>query len=111
MLKQQYIEQCYQKLLDYGYPEDRIIKNYRLLDGLQVDIAILPPGLNQLPMFVIEVTPDSESRTEWLRGEQCRTFRNKYGFKGFVYCVEDNSLININISRGIYSIKNYEKYK
>lgn len=111
MLKQQYIEQCYQKLLDYGYPEDRIIKNYRLLDGLQVDIAILPPGLNQLPMFVIEVTPDSESRTEWLRGEQCRTFRNKYGFKGFVYCVEDNSLININISRGIYSRKNFPSYE
>ena len=110
MLDQQYIEHFQQILLDYGYPKDRIVKNYLLEDGLKVDIAILPPGLPQLPMYVIEVKPNSESGIEWLHSDQCRKLR-KYNYKGFVYCADNNSLININIRWGVAPLKKFPSYE
>ncbi|MBR6058784.1 MAG: AAA family ATPase [Victivallales bacterium] len=110
MPDQQYIEHFYQILLDYGYPKDRIMKNYLLENGLKVDIAILQPGLPQLPMYVIEVKPNSESGIEWLHSDQCRMLRN-YNYKGFVYCAENSSLININIRWGITPRKSFPSYE
>ena len=96
MLEQQYIEQCYKKLLEAGYPEDRIIKDYRLLEGLHTDFAILPPGLNNLPMIIIEVKYNLPHGDEWLKSEQAKKIRKEYGLHCYVYCAEDDLFVDTN---------------
>ena len=96
MLEQQYIERCYQKLLEAGYPEDRIIKDYRLLEGLHTDFAILPPGLNNLPMIIIEVKYNLPHGDEWLKSEQAKKIRKDYGLHCYVYCAEDDLFVDTN---------------
>ena len=111
MFEQQYIEQCYQKLLQTGYPEDRIMKDYRLLDGLSADIAILPPGLTQLPMLIIEVKQNKYQGYDWLVTEQAEIFKKKYGFQIFIYCNEENLFIDINTTKTQDKVPSYEKLK
>ena len=111
MFEQQYIEQCYQKLMKTGYPEDRIMKDYRLLDGLSADIAILPPGLTQLPMLIIEVKQNKYQGYDWLVTEQAEIFRKKYGFQVFIYCNEEDLFIDINTTKTQDKLPSYEKLK
>ena len=114
MLEQQYMEQCYQKLLEAGYPEDRIIKDYRLLEGLRTDFAILPPGLNSLPMIIIEVKHNLNTGNKWLKTVQAKKIQKDFDLHCYVYCAEDNLFIDIESSEAnkpIDKIINYEELK
>ena len=101
MLEQQYMEQCYQKLLEAGYPEDRIIKDYRLLEGLRTDFAILPPGLNSLPMIIIEVKHNLNTGNKWLKTVQAKKIQKDFDLHCYVYSAEDNLFIDIESSEDI----------
>ena len=112
MLEQQYMEQCYQKLLEAGYPEDRIIKDYRLLEGLRTDFAILPPGLNSLPMIIIEVKHNLNTGNKWLKTDHAKKIQKDFDLHCYVYCAEDNLFIDIEsseVNKPIDKILSYDE--
>jgi len=86
----------YHKLINEGYPEDRIARQYELGD-YRADIAILPPGLAQEPMALFEVKNSLQAGIEWLaHNPRVNKLEESFSFPMYVYCVAENQLINFD---------------
>ena len=101
-------EQFYQLLVKAGYPEDRIARKYQL-DAYRVDFAILPPGLTQDPMAVIEVKRDLQFGKEWILAYASK-LKTNYIFPIYLFCVEENMLIYSDTKNAVKTRKALPSY-
>ncbi len=86
-------EQFYQMLVEAGYPKDRIAREYQL-DDYRADFAILPPGLAEEPMAVIEVKNDLVPAIEWLHSSDAVRLKNTFSFPIYVYGATEKVLLD-----------------
>lgn len=93
-------EQFYQRLVEVGYPEDRIAREYQL-DDYRADFAILPPGLAQEPMAVIEVKNNRRSAMEWIGSPRAVRLQKSFSFPVYVYGAAEKVLLDADTKGAI----------
>ena len=103
-------EQFYQKLVEAGYPKDRIARNYQL-DAYRTDFAILPPGLAQEPMAVIEVKRDMQTGRKWLHESAAVKLKKDFMFPVYAYFALEDTLVDAETEKNVNAFPNYDDLK
>ena len=111
MFDSQFEEGFYKKLVEAGYPEDRILTQYSLSDRWRADIAIMAPGLSQVPMCIIEVKGHLQSdRMNILRTKFERNSSN-FHFQMYVYSGIDDTLFEFDSNLKLKKIESFPSYE